>query len=62
VWTLPVFEKQFKAEGVMEFGSIKWNEIMGAAEPAWSAALSKEKSVQEALDTAAELMNKALNM
>lgn len=62
VWTLPVFDKQFKAEGVMEFASPKFNEIMGAAEPAWSSALSQEKSVKEALDTGAELMTRALNV
>jgi ABC-type glycerol-3-phosphate transport system substrate-binding protein len=62
VWTLPVFDKQFPEEGVMEFGSPKFSEILGAAEPAWSSALSREKPVKEALDTAAELINRALSM
>lgn len=62
VWTLPVFNAQFKEEGVMEFSSTKFSEIMGAAEPAWSSALSGEKSVKEALDTGAALMEKALSM
>lgn len=62
VWTLPVFTEQFAKEGVMEFQSTKFNEIMGAAEPAWGSALSKEKTVKEALDTGAELMTKALSM
>lgn len=62
VWTLPVFEAQFKKEGVMEFGSPKFNEILGAAEPAWGSALSQEKTVKEALDTGAALIQKALDM
>jgi hypothetical protein len=62
VWTLPVFDKQFKAEGVMEYNSPKFNEIDAAIGAAWSSALSQEKSVNEALDTAAELINKALSI
>lgn len=62
VWTLPVFDAQFKKEGVMEFASTAFNEIMGAAEPAWSSALSQEKTVKEALDMGAELMTKALDI
>lgn len=62
VWTLPVFDKQFKAEGIMEFGSPKFNEIDAAVGAAWSSALSKEKSVNEALDTAGELITKALTI
>jgi len=60
VWTLPVFDKQFKAEGVPEFASPKFSEIMGAVEPAWSAALNGDQPVQEALDQAAERIQKAL--
>ncbi len=60
VWTLPVFDKQFQAEGVTEFASTRFSEIMGAVEPAWSAALNGDQPVQEALDQAAERINKAL--
>lgn len=60
VWTLPVFDKQFKAEGVMEFASPKFSEIMGAVEPEWSAAFNQDKTVREALDAAAERIQRAL--
>ena len=60
VWTLPVFDKQFQAEGVPEFASTAFSEIMGAVEPAWSAALNGDQPVQEALDQAAERIEKAL--
>ncbi len=60
VWTLPVFDKQFQAEGVPEFSSTRFSEIMGAVEPAWSAALNGDQPVQEALDQAAERIDKAL--
>ena len=60
VWTLPVFDKQFQAEGVPEFSSPKFSEIMGAVEPAWSAALNGDQPTQEALDQAAELIQRAL--
>lgn len=60
VWTLPVFDQQFQAEGVPEFASSHFSEIMGAVEPAWSAALNGDQPVQEALDQAAERISKAL--
>jgi ABC-type glycerol-3-phosphate transport system substrate-binding protein len=60
VWTLPVFDQQFQAEGVPEFASPRFSEIMGAVEPAWSAALNGDQPAQEALDQAAERIEKAL--
>lgn len=60
VWTLPVFDEQFRKEGVTEFASTKFSEIMGAVEPAWSAALNGDEPVSQALDQAAERIERAL--
>lgn len=60
VWTLPTFDQQFRAEGVPEFSSSKFSEIMGAVEPAWSAALNNDEPVTQALDQAAGRIERAL--
>ena len=52
VWTLPVFDEQFRAEGVPEFSSDRFTEVMDAVEPEWDAALNQDKTVDEALDDA----------
>ncbi|MBV7334432.1 extracellular solute-binding protein [Chloroflexi bacterium TSY] len=61
VWTLPTFDKQFKEEGVMEFASDRFTEIMGSVEPEWSAALNQDKTVDVALNDAAERIEKILS-
>jgi multiple sugar transport system substrate-binding protein len=60
VWTLPTFDQQFRAEGVPEFSSVRFSEIMGAVEPAWSAALNNDEPVDQALDQAAQRIERAL--
>jgi multiple sugar transport system substrate-binding protein len=61
VWTLPVFDEQFRKEGVPEFSSPRFTEIMGAVEPEWSACLNGDKPVQQALDDAAIRIRRALD-
>ena len=60
VWTLATFDEQFTAEGVTEFSSDRFSEIMDAVEAAWSSALANQMSPQEALDSAASRIERVL--
>ncbi len=60
VWTLPIFDKQFREEGVMEFSSDRFSEILGACEPEWSAILNNDKSVTEGLEAAGNRIRQIL--
>jgi ABC-type glycerol-3-phosphate transport system substrate-binding protein len=61
VWTLATFDEQFRAEGVMEFSSDQFSEIMDAVEAEWSAALTQQKTVEEALNDAAQRIERVLD-
>ena len=60
VWTLASFDEQFSAEGVTEFSSDRFSEIMDAVTAAWSSALAGQATPQEALDAAAERIERVM--
>lgn len=60
VWTLASFDEQFTAEGVMEFSSDRFSEIMDAVSAAWSSAFTLQASPEEALNDAAGQIEQAL--
>ena len=60
VWTLASFDEQFSAEGVTEFSSDRFSEVMDAVTAAWSSALAGQATPQEALDGAAARIERVL--
>jgi multiple sugar transport system substrate-binding protein len=60
VWTLDTFDKQFQSEGVTEFASDRFTEIMDAVSAAWTSALTEQTSVQDALNDAASRLERIL--